>query len=95
MKGIINELGIEQDQIVVFCENQSVIYLAKHQVYHERTKHIDVRIHFVRDVIAKGSVVVQKIPTEDNPANMITMLVSLAKFRHCLDLIGVVSRRSP
>ena len=72
LKGIIKELGIEQDQIIVFCDNQSAICLAKHQVYHERTKHIDVRMHFVRDVIAEGSVVVQKIPTEDNSADMIT-----------------------
>ena len=37
LKGIIKELEIEQDQIVVFFDNQSTICLAKHQVYHERT----------------------------------------------------------
>ena len=58
--------------------------------YHERTKHIDVRMHFVRDVIIEGSVVVQKIPTEDNPVDMITKLVPVAKFRHCLDLSSVL-----
>ena len=95
MKGIIKELEIEQDQIMVFCDNKSVICLAKHQVYHERTKHIDVRMYFVRDVIAEGLVVVQKIPTEDNHVDMITKLVPVAKFRYYLVLIGVVSGRSP
>ena len=95
LKGIIKELGIEQDQIMVFCDNQSAICLAKHQVYYERTKHIDVRMHFVRDVIAEGSMVVHKMPTEDNLANMITKPIPAAKFRHCLDLIGVLSGRSP
>ena len=47
------------------------------------------------DVIAEGSMVVQKIPTEDNPIGIITKSVLAAKFRHCLDLIGVVSGRSP
>ena len=48
----------------------------------------------MRDVIAEGSVIVQKIPTEDNPIDMITKPVP-TKFRHYLDLIGVVSGRSP
>ena len=43
---------------MVFCDNQNVICLVKNQVYHEMTKHIDVMIYFVRDVIAKGLVVV-------------------------------------
>ena len=80
---------------MILCDNQSTICLAKHQVYHGRTKHIYVRIHFVRDVIAEGSVVVQKLPTENNHADMITKPVPIAKFRHCLDLIGVLSQRSP
>ena len=49
----------------------------------------------MRDVITEGSVVVQKIPTEDNPAYMITKSVPAAKFRHCLDLIGVLGGRRP
>ena len=95
LKWIIKELEIEQDLIMVFCDNQSAICLAKHQVYHERTKHIYVRMHFVIDVIAEGSVVVQKIPTKDNPIDMITNPVPAAKFRHCLDLIGLLGGRSP
>ena len=49
----------------------------------------------MKDVIAEGSVVVQKIPTEDNPADMITKPVPAVKFRHCLELIGVLGGRSP
>lgn len=56
LKGIISELGLKQEQVVVHCDNQSAIHLSKHQVFHERSKHIDVKLHFVRDVIAKGGV---------------------------------------
>ena len=48
-------------------------------------------MHFVRDVIAKGSVVIQKKLTEDNPTDMIIKHVTTVKFRHFLDLIGVQS----
>lgn len=63
MRGIISELGISQEQITVYCDNQSAIHLSKHQVYHERSKHIDVKLHFIRDTISKGEVKLEKIST--------------------------------
>ena len=73
----------------MFCDSQSAIHLAKNQVYHARTKHIDVRYHFVWKIIKEGEVLVQKIKTDDNPANMLTKVVTTIKFNHCLDLINI------
>jgi len=42
--GILREFGVQQDSIEVYCDNQSVVHLSKHQGYHERTKHIDLRL---------------------------------------------------
>ena len=70
-------------------DSQSALYLCKDPMYHERTKHIDVRMHFIRDVVALGTVAVKKIPTADNPADMMTKPVPTCKFRHCLNLIRV------
>lgn len=55
LKGIAGELGFLQEQVEIFCDSQSAICLAKNSVHHERTKHIDVRYHFIRDVVADGS----------------------------------------
>ena len=44
----------------------SVILLTKNHMLHERTKHIDVRMHFIRDVIEQGTNIMKKIPTVDN-----------------------------
>ena len=74
----------------MFYDSQSAIHLAKNQVYHARTKHIDVRYHFVREIIEEGEVLVQKIKTSDNPADMLTKVVTTIKFNHCLDLINIV-----
>ena len=74
----------------MFCDSQSAIHLAKNQVYHARTKHIDVRYHFVREIIEEGGVLVQKIKTDDNPADMLTKVVTTIKFNHCLNLIYIV-----
>jgi ATP-binding cassette subfamily B (MDR/TAP) protein 1 len=51
LKGILAELGVSQSCVDIFCDSQSTIHLANHQFYHERTKHIDVKLHFVRDTI--------------------------------------------
>ena len=73
----------------MFCDSQNTIHLAKNQVYHAWTKHIDVRYHFVREIIEECGVLVQKIKTDDNPANMLTKVVTTIKFNHCLDLINI------
>ena len=70
-------------------DSQSAIHLIKNQMFHERTKHIDVIMHFIRDLIAQGAIVVKKIPTVDNLADMMTKFTPTVKFKHCLNLIGV------
>ena len=71
------------------CDSQSVIYLAKHLVYHARIKHIDVRFHKIREFIATRGIILEKIDTSENAADMLTKPVPTSKFKHCLDLISV------
>ena len=58
-------------------------------MFHERRKHIDVRYYFIRDIIARGDVIVKKISTYDNSTYMLTKLLPIAKFEHCVDLIDI------
>ncbi|KAH9735646.1 Integrase catalytic domain-containing protein [Citrus sinensis] len=94
LEGLVNELWLKQRTVENFCDNQSVIQLIKNQVYHQRTKHIDVKLHFIRDEVAKGLVAVTKIHTDINHADMLTKVLSTAKFKFCVDLIGVSSSSS-
>lgn len=89
VKGSVEELEGKPSSIVVFCDSQAAIQLVKNPVYHERTKQIDVRLHFVRDVVSQGLIQIKKIATEDNPSDMLTKVLSGEKLRHCLSLIKV------
>jgi hypothetical protein len=60
-----------------FCDSQSTIYLTKDQIFHESSKHINVKYHYVRDMVAQGKLKVCKISNHDNPADMITKPVLL------------------
>ncbi|KAH9718140.1 hypothetical protein KPL71_022099 [Citrus sinensis] len=79
LKGLLSDLGVIQENIAVFCDNQSAIFLAKNLTYHARTKHIDVKYHYVREIIESGVVLLRKINTKDNPSDMLTKVVSGVK----------------
>ena len=88
LRGLVKDLGIIQRSVVVNCDSQSAIHLAKNQVYHARTKHIDIRYHKVREVVEDGLVQLLKVDTKDNPADMLTKVVPKVKFEKCLSLIN-------
>uniref|UniRef100_A0A2N9GSE2 CCHC-type domain-containing protein n=1 Tax=Fagus sylvatica TaxID=28930 RepID=A0A2N9GSE2_FAGSY len=79
LKGLVKELGLNQGGVQKYCDSQSAIYLAKNQVYHARTKHIDVRFHKIRELIVTGDIVLEKVHTSENAADMLTKPVTIAK----------------
>jgi hypothetical protein len=89
LTGLVKELGIQQVGVSLYCDSQSAIYLAKNQVYHARTKHIDVRFHKVRELVATGELLLKKIHDSENAVDMLTKPITADKFKHCLDLTNV------
>ena len=90
LKGMINELGINQKVVVIHYDSQSTLHLMKNHAYHERTKHIDVQMHFIWDIFARGFVVMKKICTKSNTVDMLTKVLPSNKFKPYLSMIGVV-----
>lgn len=89
LKGLYAELSLHQCGITIFCNSQSAIHLTNDQMYHERTKHINIKYHFIRQTIAERKVYVQKINTRDNLADMFTKPLPVSKFKLCLNLICI------
>ncbi|XP_073022677.1 secreted RxLR effector protein 161-like [Primulina eburnea] len=54
MNQMINDYGFHSDIMIVYCDNSSVIDIFKNPIQHSRTKHIDIRHHFIRDLVEKG-----------------------------------------
>ncbi|GKD91218.1 hypothetical protein Tco_1366725 [Tanacetum coccineum] len=80
LKGLLEELGVELNTVVVNCDNQGAIHLSRNYVFHERTKHINVRYHFIREVLEAKTVKVLKVGTEHNAADALTKVVPRLKF---------------
>jgi hypothetical protein len=90
LRGLLGDLGVEQECVRLMCDCQSAIHLAKNQVHHAQTKHIDVRYHFVRDIVEEGHISLAKVHTDENLADMLTKVVSGSKFQHCLNLQNII-----
>uniref|UniRef100_A0A803PZM7 Retrovirus-related Pol polyprotein from transposon TNT 1-94 n=1 Tax=Cannabis sativa TaxID=3483 RepID=A0A803PZM7_CANSA len=74
----IDERVKTQPESSVHCDNQSAIQLTKNYVHHECTKHIDIKFHFIREVVEKEAMKIVKVLTEDNHDNHnLTNLVAL------------------
>ncbi|GJV04566.1 retrovirus-related pol polyprotein from transposon TNT 1-94 [Tanacetum coccineum] len=89
LRGLLEELGIESNTLAVNCDNQGAIHLSRNHVFHERTKHINVRYHFIREVLEAKMVKVLKVGTEHNVADALTKVVPGLKLQHCLELPNV------
>ncbi|GJW03747.1 retrovirus-related pol polyprotein from transposon TNT 1-94 [Tanacetum coccineum] len=75
LKGLLIELGVNLRSAIVNCDNQSAIHLTRNAMFHERTKHINVRYHFIREIMKSKEIEVAKIGTKDNAADAFTKVV--------------------
>jgi hypothetical protein len=91
LKCIYSELCGIKPCITIHCDSQSAIYLTKDQMITEKSKHIDIRYHFVHDIIEKGLVKICNISTHNNPADMMTKHVAVGKFELCSSLVGITN----
>ena len=92
LKGLVTELGLNQKSVSVYCDSSSAIHLSKNPAHHEKTKHIDIKLHFIRNEVSRGAVKMVKLHTDENPADAFTKVIPVAKFRACLDLAGLCSQ---
>ena len=75
---------------MICCDNMSAIYLVKNQIYHARTKHIDFRFHFIREILDESDIELQKIYTKENPVDMLIKVVTGVKFEHYKELLYIL-----
>src|SRR5487761_336488 len=77
--------------ITLYCDNQAALRLAQDDNYHARTKHIDIRYHFIRDVVERGEIELQYCPTDDMTADILTK--ALPRWKVSQHAIGLGLRR--
>lgn len=89
LKGFLAELGLnEMAKITLNVDNRGAICLASDHMFHSRTKHIDIRHHFIRDVIDKDTVIIKHIPTGQMTADILTKPLVRLTHQRCMKEFG-------
>lgn len=89
LKNFLNELGKEQDNVSMFSDSQSAISFAKNSVFHSRCKHIQLRYHFIRELINDGDLSLLKILGSENPTDMLIKAITADKLRLCIASVSL------
>jgi hypothetical protein len=87
-KVLIDLFGSKLDPTVIYCDNQSCIKLFENPTFHDKSKHIDIRYHFIRDIVLNGVVKLQYI--NEQVADILTKGLPKRKFENFRKKLGVI-----
>jgi hypothetical protein len=80
---------------LILCDNQSCINMTENPVFHDRSKHIEIRYHYICDMVQRGALKFQYISTNEQVADMLTKPLSRIKFEYFRDKLGIVRKDPP
>lgn len=96
LKGLLDSLGVSHPRAMnLHCDNQSALYLAQNPVFHERTKHIEVDCHFLRDAILDCTISPSYVPTTSQLADIFTKALGQKQFSFLLRKLGIYDLHAP
>jgi hypothetical protein len=93
LRSFVSEItGKAAEPLTISCDNQGAIALSKDNKFHARTKHIDLRYHFIREAVEDGKIKVKYVPTNDNVSDIFTKALPRPKFQQMAGLLGLGKR---
>lgn len=90
--GIFKELGIEiSTPIQLHTDSKAAMQITNNLVFHERTKHIGIDCHFVREKVQQGLICPTYVPTEEQEVDLLTKGLGTAQHYHLMSKLGVLN----
>ncbi|WVZ94124.1 hypothetical protein U9M48_040059 [Paspalum notatum var. saurae] len=93
MKQALKDYRVEISRIPLLCDNESAVKLTNNPVQHSRTKHIDIRHHFIRDHVAKGDILLRNVGTKEQLADIFTKPLDESNFCRLRGELNVLDAR--
>jgi hypothetical protein len=93
MRQTLLDFGYNLSKVPLLCDNESAILLADNPVEHSRTKHIDIRHHFLRDYHQRGDIDIYHISTENQLADIFTKPLDKKRFCRLRGELNVLDSR--
>ena len=90
LRNLISEISNKEPTVVtLFVDNNSAIALMKNPIFHGRSKHIDIKYHFIRECVERGEIIVKRVGTNEQKADALTKALPVGKLTVMRHLLGV------
>lgn len=90
LRNVLSQITSEfVEPITLFIDNRSTMDLAKNPVFNGRSKHIDIRYHFIRECVERGEVIIKHVSSDLQRADSLTKAMTTVKFERMRSLLGV------
>jgi hypothetical protein len=80
----------EMDSTIIHCDNQSCVKLFENLVFHNKSKHIEIKYHYIKDMVQRKAVHKQYLPTHEEIADIFTKPLARTKFEYFRERLGLV-----
>ncbi|KAJ9561670.1 hypothetical protein OSB04_006830 [Centaurea solstitialis] len=91
LRNQLQDYDIQLSKIPIYCDNTSAIAIANNPVLHSKTKHIEVRYHFIRDHVMNGDIELHFVPTEYQLADLFTKPLDVTRFNMLISELGMLN----
>ncbi|CAL1678207.1 unnamed protein product [Lasius platythorax] len=89
MGGLLGEFGVDLNGIILKNDNIGAQKLATNPIYYARSKHIDIRHHFVREAVKETLVLIQHVPSDEMTADILTKGLPRGRHENFVRLLGL------
>jgi hypothetical protein len=96
VRRVLQELGIDhQEPMKLYCDNKSAIEIARNPIHHDRTKHVEIDRHFIKEKLDSKIIELLFVRSEDQVADILTKAVSSRLFRAAIDKLDMTNIYAP
>ena len=94
-KLLFDLFDLQLDVTCICCDNQSCVKLSENPVFHDKSKHIEIKYHYIRGMVQRGAVKLQYVATDEQIADVLTKSLARVKFEYFREKLGVLQIEVP
>ena len=94
-KLLSNLFDLQLDATCIYCDNQICVKLSENPVFHDKSKHIDIKYHYIKNMVQRGAVNIQYVAKDEQIDDVLTKTLAKVKFEYFRENLGVLQIEVP